>query len=164
MFEASVGKNYASDIAVDDVQMFDGACQAPGDCDFEDGKCTWVNILTDNFDWIRATTTPSVKTGPQKDHSTNSPKGHFMFIETSYPRKNGELARLESEVLPPTAGQCMQFWYHMDGVYIKRLSVFFRVIEQSESRVWTLGNTQGDKWLQGQVAIKSAKPYVVSVS
>ena len=168
MFEASVGRSFSSDIAIDDVQMFDGACPDPGDCDFETGECTWVNVLTnsnqDEFDWIRSSFTPSKGTGPKKDHSTNSNKGHFMYIESSYPRKYGDKARLESEVFVPTTGQCMQFWYHMNGTHINKLSVFLKVVEQSESRILTLSQHQGDQWLQGQVPIKSDKPYVVSVS
>jgi hypothetical protein len=165
MFEASVGTSFTSDIALDDVQISNGACADPGNCDFEKGECTWINAQTDdindNFDWIRATQVPSLQTGPSTDHSLGTNKGHFMYIESSWPRQWGEKARLESEVLPPTSGQCMQFWFNMNGAHVNKLSILLKVVEQSESRVWTYGGDRGDKWRQGQIPIKSAKPFVV---
>jgi hypothetical protein len=166
MFEGSVGASFTSDIAIDDVLISNGACAKPGDCDFEKGECTWINAKTDdindNFDWIRATKTASAGTGPSTDHSTGTRKGHFMYIESSWPRQWGEKARLESEVLPPTSGQCMQFWFNMNGAHINKLSILLKVVEQSESRVWTYGSNKSDNWIQGQIPIKSAKPFVVS--
>ena len=165
MFEGSVGSSFRGDIAIDDVQVSNGACPDPGNCDFEKGKCTWINAktddITDYFDWIRATKTSSFGTGPSKDHSLGKPGGHFMYIETSAPRQAGEKARLESEVLPPTSGQCMQFWFNMNGKDVYKLSVLLKVVEQSESRVWSYGGDHDDKWKQGQIPIKSAKPFIV---
>ena len=165
MFEGIVGSSFTGDIAIDDVQISNGACADPGDCDFEKGECTWINaksdVYNDNFDWARASVTFSVGTGPLSDHSTGTSKGHFMYIESSWPRQWGEKARLESEVLPPTTGQCMQFWYNMNGAHINKLSVLLNVVEESETRVWSFGANKGDKWLQGQIPIKSAKPFIV---
>ena len=50
-----------------------------GDCNFENGKCTWTNmqnIVDDEFDWTRGSGgTASRFTGPTTDHTTNSGKG-----------------------------------------------------------------------------------------
>ena len=42
-----------------------------GDCSFENGMCTWVNVRNgDHFDWtIRSGSTPSSQTGPSSDHN-----------------------------------------------------------------------------------------------
>ena len=168
MFEGSVGSSFTGDIAIDDVLIEDGACADPGNCDFEKGECTWINAQTDdindNFDWIRATRTPSTNTGPSTDHSTGTDKGHFMYIESSWPRQWGEKARFESEVLPSTSGQCMQFWFNMNGAHINKLSILLKVLEQSESRVWSYDGNRGVNWIQGQIPIKSAKPFMVGLS
>ena len=39
-----------------------------GDCDFETDFCTWSNMASDDFDWIRDSGgTPSRLTGPDSD-------------------------------------------------------------------------------------------------
>ena len=43
MFEAVRGISFTGDIAIDDVNLLDGACNAPGACNFEKPICTWSN-------------------------------------------------------------------------------------------------------------------------
>jgi len=38
-----------------------------------------------------------------------------MFIETSAPRLQGDKARLKSDMITPTTGSCLTFWYNMHG-------------------------------------------------
>lgn len=87
--------------------------------------------------------------------------GNYMFIETSYPRKRGDRARLESEVFPPTPsnGRCMSFWYHMQGGHIGTLSVYMRVFGQSETKLWSVTLDQGKTWNSAVVPILSGNRY-----
>ena len=89
------------------------------------------------------------------------PLGNYLFIETSLPRRRGDRARLESEVFPPTPskGQCMTFWYHMKGAHMGTLSVYMRIYGQSETKLWSLGVDQGDRWMPAQVPITSGNRY-----
>ena len=84
-----------------------------------------------------------------------------MFIETSFPRKRGDRARLESEVFAPTPsnGRCMSFWYHMKGGHIGTLNVYMRVYGQSETKLWSLSLDRGDKWNSAVVPILSGNRY-----
>ena len=51
-----------------------------------------------------------------------------MFIETSSPRKPGDVARLVSQSFAPTAGgRCISFWYNMYGQTIDTLKVLVLV-------------------------------------
>ena len=52
--------------------------------------------------------------------------GHYMFIETSSPRRAGDVARLISPAFNPvsSSGRCISFWYTMYGQTIDK----FRVI------------------------------------
>ncbi|XP_063956551.1 MAM and LDL-receptor class A domain-containing protein 1-like [Lytechinus pictus] len=70
-FEATVGDGILGNIAIDDVDMYAGSCLPPGDCDFENGFCTWTNDpTTDVFDWFSGQGgTPSANTGPAVDHT-----------------------------------------------------------------------------------------------
>ena len=36
--------------------------------------------------------------------------GHYLYIETSAPRKSGEIARVISPRYPATNGACLQYW------------------------------------------------------
>jgi len=87
--------------------------------------------------------------------------GNYMFIETSYPRKFRDRARLESEVFAPTPsnGRCMSFWYHMQGGHIGSLSVYMRVYGQSETKLWSLSLDQGNQWNSAVVPIRSGNRF-----
>lgn len=80
MIEGIRGNGYQGDISIDDFSMIDGACPLPGDCDFENGLCTWVNAAVsdglDQFDWIIGKGgTTSRFTGPSVDHTTGTTQG-----------------------------------------------------------------------------------------
>ena len=79
VFEATVGRGFQSDVAIDDVQISSGACGTPGSCDFEVDTCTWANTpVGDDFDWLRGMgTTRSSFTGPQYDHTKANTFGNF---------------------------------------------------------------------------------------
>lgn len=76
-FEAVRGRTYSGDIAIDDVNIIDGKCPPPGNCNFEKGLCTWSNdIIGDDFDWIRHQgRTVSSGTGPTADHTIGNQNG-----------------------------------------------------------------------------------------
>ena len=50
-----------------------------------------------------------------------------MYIETSYPRKQGQKARLLSPSYTDNSDICVQFWYHMYGDGIGTLNVYAQV-------------------------------------
>ena len=50
--------------------------------------------------------------------------GHYIYIETSAPRRPGDKARLTSPSYPAaTNSECLQFYYHMYGIHIGTLNV-----------------------------------------
>ena len=54
-----------------------------GDCDFETGTCSWVNVQSgDDFDWLRGSKgTPSFFTGPDTDHTTGTAAGWYLYVQ-----------------------------------------------------------------------------------
>ena len=50
-----------------------------------------------------------------------------MYIETSYPRKQGQKARLLSPAYTDNSDICVKFWYHMYGNGIGTLNVYAMV-------------------------------------
>jgi hypothetical protein len=152
--EAMAGGGVRGDIAIDDVSLLDGACPAPGSCDFEKDLCTWTNDNADDFDWSRNSgSTGSQGTGPNGDHTLGTAAGHYVYIEASNPQSNGDKARLLSEVFRPTSdNRCLRFWFNMYGANIGALGVLLQV-GGAETLLWTYGNPMGQRWIAGSVPI-----------
>lgn len=91
--------------------------------------------------------------------------GHYMYIETSSPRKPGDYARLETPAFDATDGngQCLVFWYHMYGSGIGRLNIYIKRGKKLGSPAWTTSGNQGNRWLRGMLTVKSpAGPWKVN--
>lgn len=159
-FEGVVGNGYAGDIAIDDVQLANGACAPPGSCDFESNLCSWTNLQgNDTFDWQRATgSTPSYGTGPRTDHTLQTVYGSFMYIEASAPRTTGDKAWLASETFESskTPVRCMSFWYNMNGVQMGTLNILqYFFTSNIPKQVYSISGNQGRGWKQHSVELTS---------
>lgn len=55
--------------------------------------------------------------------------GYYIYIETSFPRKPNDTARLISPTIkkPSSSFICMSFWYHMYGPHVDTLNIYFKV-------------------------------------
>jgi hypothetical protein len=74
-------------VALDDLRLVDGKCPAVLFCDFEtDDLCGYQTDPTGEFRWTRNKNgTQTINTGPSFDHTFQTDKGHFMYIETTGP-------------------------------------------------------------------------------
>ena len=93
--------------------------------------------------------------------SLNQGTGMYVYIEASYPRQQGDTARLESPWM--RGPQCMTFYYHMYGVTMS--CVVIDIKSQATKRlkpVWLRSQEQGDHWIQGQISINETSSYQVS--
>ena len=60
-----------------------------------------------------------------------------MYIETSYPRRPGDKARLNSPIYPKsTSSSCLKFWYHMYGNLMGTLNVY-AVLAGTYHNIWS---------------------------
>jgi hypothetical protein len=68
---------------------------SPINCDFESSDvCSYIQEKNETHDWFRnAGMTNSLNTGPTADHTYNTAKGHYMYLETSNALQMGEKAR-----------------------------------------------------------------------
>ena len=169
LLEGIVGASYRGDIAIDDIYIADKPCPPAGSCDFEYGSlCTWSNVPNgnttgrDDFDWeTNSGSTISFGTGPGVDHTLGTALGTYIYIETSgINRKQGEKARLESEVLRATNGQCLSFWYHMYGRDIGTFNIYVKD-SVSEKLLQTYNGSQGNYWKEGEVGLYSRTNFKV---
>ncbi|XP_046984900.1 zonadhesin-like isoform X1 [Schistocerca americana] len=134
-------------------------------CDFEsEDICGWSQDSVTDFLWIRNNySTPSghLKTGPSFDHTYGSGfGGHYMYIESSSPRKENDFARLYSPVYGKEFADdgCFMFWYNMYGTTIGSLKIYVkpqsRPFKDLTPSFLKYGN-QGARWIQGIISLTS---------
>lgn len=101
-------------------------------------------------------------TGPAMDSSSDrATAGGYAFIDSSFPRRPGDTAKLISSSFPPTnsnSPMCMHFWFHMFGSGIGYLKLFLRHFRSSDNQlqeIWSLSGNAGNAWFMSQVTISS---------
>lgn len=132
-------------------------------CGFEGNDlCFFLQVLNgndgDSFDWsFGFEKTPSSSTGPNE-----APEGTgYMFIETSYPKVQGDYAMLASPTLTGNAW-CLYFLYSMYGRNIDRLSVSTQRVVGSttDTEVWyEQGNKMTRNWYQAAVDLSDTEDF-----
>uniref|UniRef100_A0A3Q3R9I1 MAM domain-containing protein n=1 Tax=Monopterus albus TaxID=43700 RepID=A0A3Q3R9I1_MONAL len=137
-------------------------CGYSGSCNFEFDLCSWHQCRHDDFDWaIKAGSTPTVGTGPSSDHTLRDPSGHYLYLESSFPRAVGDTARISGPLLSHRNTWCkMRFYYHMSGDGIGTLSVF----KKSEGNLHLLLNLTGDQgnyWQRREVLLSHRRDFQV---
>ncbi|NXU91234.1 AEGP protein, partial [Xiphorhynchus elegans] len=118
VFEAVGAGGSHGYIALDDLQVSDGACPEPVSCDFEQDMCGWSSPSDPrlhSFAWGWKSGVPLAKyAGPKQDHTLGTRNGHYVHFDTSVLGAGGTSALLESQPLPAATDSCLRFWYHMD--------------------------------------------------
>ena len=79
-----------------------------------------------------------------------------MFIETSSPRQDGDVANLDSPKLQFSGNMCLKFYYHMYGADIDRLYVFI-----NGDIVFDRCGEKGNKWLLAAIDVSLSGKFVV---
>ncbi|XP_025085529.1 MAM and LDL-receptor class A domain-containing protein 1-like [Pomacea canaliculata] len=111
--------------------------------------------------------TPTPDTGPFRDHTTGLVTGHYVYTESSAPRRPGQKARLLSPVIQPTTASdnCyLVVYYNMNG----RTMGDFNVYMQTSSNGYpsTLIHRSGDLgpvWVRDSRLLVSAQPFSLIV-
>ncbi|XP_034192105.2 MAM and LDL-receptor class A domain-containing protein 1 isoform X1 [Osmia lignaria lignaria] len=156
---------YRGYIAVDDIDLQPGT-SCVGFCNFAGGFCDWSNDAEDDFDWTISRGSGNPTTGPAMDSSTDrSTAGGYAYIDSSFPRRPGDRARLISASFPaPSADtpMCMHFWFHMFGSGIGVLKLFlrnFRSLDTPLREIWSLNGNAGNTWFVAQITIGSVDDF-----
>ncbi|CAG7819888.1 unnamed protein product [Allacma fusca] len=159
-------RRYRGFIAIDNVNL-KSAEGCPGHCNFDGGFCDWTNEQTDDFDWSLGRGSQNPSTGPIMDRASythGGSSGGYAYIDSSFPRKTADKARLSSREFSRTGSGplCMRFWTHMFGNGVGMLRVLIHDKEANEDRVvWSLAGEAGNAWYQGQVPISSSTSFKI---
>ncbi|XP_040289986.1 MAM and LDL-receptor class A domain-containing protein 1 [Bufo bufo] len=146
-------------------------CTSELQCNFEEGLCNWTQDTdTDDFDWTRHQgQTPTTDTGPMKDHTLGTAKGHYLYIETSEPQLYRNQAILLSPEIDATVNNknksCIfRFHYHMLGRQIYSLAVYKRTIRNTRGQLlWQSFGNKGTRWLKKILYINSSLPFQILI-
>ncbi|KAK3579749.1 hypothetical protein CHS0354_002400 [Potamilus streckersoni] len=155
--EAESGPGYASDIAIDDIDLREGSCQ---DCDFENGFCTWDRPTTNLFYWkIWDYSSPSGVL--DHDHTYNDWRGHFAYVNMS---ENGNRrANLVSSVIEHFGTICLQFWYSMNVHESQNssLNVYLSENKKDSLLIWKSSGNEANEWYEALVDLSATTSYNV---
>ncbi|XP_043077327.1 enteropeptidase [Puntigrus tetrazona] len=130
-------------------------------CSFEENVCLWRQDFEDDGDWLRAKGAAlPPNTGPSFDHTTGNQSGYYIMTPRT-PGSWDKKFRIYSLPLTPTKeSMCLQFWYHMFGEEVWRLTV----TAQEGSSVTVLFQKEGnygDNWNYGQATLNMTAEAVV---
>nr|KAF7416754.1 hypothetical protein H0235_011285 [Vespula pensylvanica] len=152
-------------IAIDDVDLQPGT-SCVGFCNFAGGFCDWNNDAEDDFDWTISRGSGNPATGPAMDSSSDrTTAGGYAFIDSRFPRRPGDTARLISSSFPatnPDAPICVHFWFHMFGTGIGNLKLYlrhFRDLDAVLQEIWGLSGNAGNAWYMSQITVGSLDDY-----
>ncbi|CAJ1070802.1 LOW QUALITY PROTEIN: apical endosomal glycoprotein-like [Xyrichtys novacula] len=135
-------------------------CERYRRCDFEDSLCVWHLASLSPLKWKRMnqeniSMTDPLK-GPGRDHSTNSAKGHFLYVTVPDGGLTTDWAAFQSRPLHPTNSShpCRMVMYtHQFGPRSGGLTVL--VADKKIYPAWERGGALGDVWVKGEVEIVS---------
>ncbi|XP_045139382.1 MAM and LDL-receptor class A domain-containing protein 1-like isoform X3 [Portunus trituberculatus] len=154
-------------VAVDELSFTDSK-ECGAFCTFEGGTCGWTQDSNDDFDWTLSRGSLNPSTGPPRDRSSFANEGllgGYAFIDTGFPRRPGDVARLMSQEFQgtnPDGPLCMRFWIHMYGNGIGSLRVLIYDVNTAQDTViWKISGEAGNAWYQGQVPISSSSPFKI---
>jgi len=97
-------------------------------CNYEIDFCSGFNtgLGSVDWEWRSADQIVSVGTGPTRDHSLNSDKGHFIYLDGGKPNNEGDNAVFAFPTIQASTTCRMTFWYHMVGRQIGALNIYTR--------------------------------------
>ncbi|GAB1285988.1 MAM and LDL-receptor class A domain-containing protein 1 [Apodemus speciosus] len=166
--KACIGRHQLCDLVDDCGDRTDEiGCVPELQCDFENGICNWGQSMKDDFNWTRHQgPTSTMNTGPMKDHTLGTAKGHYLYIETSGPQLFQDEAILLSPILNATEanGCTFRLHYHMFGKRIYRLAVYQRIWSNSRGQLlWQIFGDQGNRWIRKHLSITSRQPFQILI-
>ncbi|XP_053323010.1 MAM and LDL-receptor class A domain-containing protein 1 isoform X2 [Spea bombifrons] len=146
-------------------------CSSELQCNFEHGLCNWVQDFEDDFDWtINQGSTPTLDTGPMKDHTFGTAKGHYLYIESSEPQVHKNQAVLLSPTIDATVNHgnktcTFRLFYHMYGRHIYSLAIYKRTMKNTRGQLlWQVFGNKGNRWLKKNLHINSSQPFQLMIT
>ncbi|OQV12787.1 putative MAM and LDL-receptor class A domain-containing protein 1 [Hypsibius exemplaris] len=108
-FEVKNGIN--SFYMIDDVEALEAPCPTVLDCYFEESLCGWTTKLENEVVWARISPASAVAGFiPSVDHSTNSPIGHYVVVESEDVSKPQVAEFISPRFMRDGLPKCFTYW------------------------------------------------------
>ncbi|KAJ0011984.1 hypothetical protein NQD34_012959 [Periophthalmus magnuspinnatus] len=114
----------------------------------------------EDFGWtrVKGSTLPADAPGPEADHTLGTDQGYYLS-STLWSLAAGSKVSVMTADMGPTAagGECLMFWYHMEGLGDGEINVYIQTNESGTElvRVWTRQGDQGSHWRHGRITLHS---------
>ncbi len=99
----------------------------------------------------------------QHVHNSTLCVGYYLSAQLwSHPA--GSRGAVMTAVMEPIAdGECLMFWYYMEGSGVGQLSVYLQTPDnhRSPAKLWTRSGDQGKHWRHARVTLSHNTPYQV---
>ena len=91
-----------------------------------------------------------------------SSTGHYIYIESSLPRRPNQIARIISPIIVGSKEKiCIQYFVHMKGEGIGNLNLYWQSGTNEEQLLSTLIGEQGDGWRAQTAELELDKQFQV---
>ncbi|XP_033112621.1 neurogenic locus notch homolog protein 1-like [Anneissia japonica] len=148
VFESVIGKNKFGDIAIDDITIED----ISWDCNFERDMCEFQQYDQDEFDWWSNSGKTSTKgTGPPIDHTRETSKGTYMYIEATYQIGHDSAILISRPFVKDPDRYCgLSFFYHMNGDHIGALKLHLLYGNKTgfDQAIWSDSTNHDNNWIE----------------
>lgn len=134
-------------VAIDDLIIKIGECPKPIDCNFEDfNLCSWSQYKDNDLDWELSQGIFNY-VGPDVDVTLGTDEGVYIYIDSNYPSKENDKARLMSDFIDPIDNGCFGVWYYMgkwaDDAYF---NVYMDDRVNGYKILNSINGSQGEAW------------------
>ncbi|CAM1293483.1 Uncharacterised protein g746 [Pycnogonum litorale] len=151
-FEGHITRDHADWIAIDDVDLDQGACRQTGECEFKVDLCTWANMY-EKRKWLHASRKDIevFNNLPSTDHKGN--RGQYAYFGNLI---NGNIqendGRLTSPLIKKKYG-CFSFWYLVDSASTGYLRVIYEPSDGNEVILRSISINKPSNWTRHDVML-----------
>ncbi|CAL9689267.1 unnamed protein product [Knipowitschia caucasica] len=159
IIEAVVGGTQGS-IAIDDivVSRSSNGCPAERECTFQGSMCGLQTSAEFGWTRVKGSALPENSAGPKTDHTLGTDQGYYLSSQL-WSLTTGAKALVNTTDMGPTVadGECLMFWYHMEGPGVGEINVYVHPNDNTEKLipVWSRKGDQGSHWRHGRVTLLS---------
>ena len=92
--------------------------------------------------------------------------GWYLYIEASYPRRNGDYATLTSPDIRSSSAACLKFKAHMYGEYPHAMKGSLEIVKidgNTTNTIFSKSGSQGHNWISYNADLPIGGPYKVLI-
>ncbi|XP_030647650.1 MAM domain-containing protein 2a, partial [Chanos chanos] len=160
LIDGQPSKGVGNSIAIFEIHIVPGYCI---ECNFEEQHlCGYTNYWNPNVNWyVGGSLAGDPRSNLPSDHTLNSERGHYMYVDSVYAKRFQEVAKLSSPMTTTPMSGCLSFYYQRDQARGNFFSVFTKDQLGHYEEIWRPDVYATPNWKLVQVDIKA--PHALEV-